>query len=197
LSYNGSKFDDLVLANNIFRYCKHNYTIEKFFDLIQCIGFFDLYTYMRTYYLERDIVCPRDIHTDRPSLTLSNCVRRLCHEELDNAHDAEADCRAMYKIMQRLDSKMHLMTLLVDMKSIRTFIDALPFVMRGKGSYRTLTTIKNRQQKSPHQLHPSHRSTTRQGQVEKVIPSNESIRCEHVLIPHAFMCMLCNSILYP
>ena len=47
LSYNGSKFDDIVLTNNIFRYCKQSYTIEKFFELIQCIGFFDLYTYIR------------------------------------------------------------------------------------------------------------------------------------------------------
>lgn len=206
LSYNGSKFDDVVLANNIFRHCKSMYTIAKFFDLIGCVGFFDLYAYIRTYYLERDIDCPRDTNTDRPSLTLSNCVRQLCNKNLDNAHDAEADCRAMYDIMQKLDCKMHLMSLLVDMKSVRSFIDTLPFVMQGKNAYRTLSLAKATclpsNTSSPSTSSSSSSSNmslnqSNQRNVERTRNMNPSPgSCDHIIIPDAGVCFLCNSIVY-
>jgi len=98
VGHNISKFDNIILYCN---FVQHRMDFDQFLKDIKCSGFLDTLKYLRTLFKNcayKD--APKDAATGKVSYALGHCYKSFCGaEELEGAHDALIDSRAMLDVV--------------------------------------------------------------------------------------------------
>ena len=97
VAHNGRRFDDILLYCNCM---KNKIDYNKFLSDIQCYGFMDSIKFIKGVLKgQSKTMLPTDVKTERVSYTLGNCYTSLCNKNIEDAHDALGDSRALYEIL--------------------------------------------------------------------------------------------------
>jgi DNA polymerase III epsilon subunit-like protein len=97
VAHNGSKFDDVILFCNCVR---NDIVFDDFLREVKCHGFVDTLKMLRAMFKGAPAkLLPRQPDTDRVSFALGCCHASFTGENIQNAHDALADSRALLNVM--------------------------------------------------------------------------------------------------
>ncbi len=97
MAHNGRKFDEIILYTNFVRYMLD---FDQFLQEIRAYGFVDTLPMLRELLKNCPAVeQPKDASTGRISFALGHCYASFCQGSLENAHNALADSKGLFAII--------------------------------------------------------------------------------------------------